>query len=331
MTRDLLDFSRLGGSDAGPIILGAPRTAGDVYLRVVEGIEDPDSFYAAAGRAMESVIREEEERRLGISIRKPTSHLIGNWGRASPDGIIEGCDEGWECKLAWSLKDYGAEGTDEVPPHHLLQCQFYMHVFRLPRWRLTVRPIWASRNQSYLINRNEQLGTAIETRLLQFWTDHIVPKVPPPIQDAALLDSAFKGEYPNAKSRPCVIADESAGHAMEMLKKFRQKEKAFVAMKEQLELTVKNAIGAAAGIEHQGERVMWLRPKPRRSVNWEAVAMQQRLLLSSFVEIHPQIKDQVALIEQNATLEKQQARRLTVPRSWTAVPGQPQQLSEGDE
>ena len=314
------DPKRIGGSDAGPIILGKPRTAGDVYLRIVDGVESPDSFYAAAGRAMEPVIRAEVERELGVKIEKPPSMLVSDWGRASPDGIIEGVDELWECKLTWSLDEYGTEGTDEVPLHHLLQVQFYLHRWTMPRARLTVRPIWGSRNQHYLIDRNPRLGAQIEGRLIKFWHDHILTQRPPPILDPVVLDKAYPGSYPNAKQRPCVLADEKIGRALELLKVVRQREAYLTAVKEALELDIKNYIGAAAGVEHMGERVTWLRPKPKKVINWEAVAMRQRLLLSGICDgpvVGDEWKPILAEIERECTEEKQQARRFYVPREWT--------------
>ena len=321
------DPKRIGGSDAGPIILGTPRTAGDVYLRIVDGVESPDSFYAAAGRAMEPVIRAEVERELGVRIVKPEPLFFGRYPaeegsilRASPDGIIEGIGELWECKLTWSLDEYGTEGTDEVPHHHLLQVQFYMHAFNIDRCRLTVRPIWGSRNQHYLIDRNRRLGEKIAAKLVAFWFDHIVPQRPPPILDPVVLDKAYPGSYPNAKQRPCVLADEKIGRALELLKVVRQREAYLTAVKEALELDIKNYIGAAAGVEHMGERVTWLRPKPKKVINWEAVAMRQRLLLSGICDgpvVGDEWKPILAEIERECTEEKQQARRFYVPREWT--------------
>lgn len=312
----LMNWQTIGGSDVGPILFNHPRHAGEVYLRIVDGFDDgADTWFAEVGRALEPVVRRRVADELGCEIVKPDTIYVEDWGRASPDGIIEMMQEGWECKVRFNLQGYGEEGSDQVPHHELLQCMWYMHVTGLPRWRLTVQPTFTERLRHYFIGYLPELGARMENKLKAWWDRHVVTRTPPALPPAR-LDDRWPGRIEKGEPE---LASPAANDAMLRLRWVRRLEAKLKPLRTELEAALKTELAGRGSIVGEAGVVTWTRGAPRRSTDWQQLAQSYRLLVSTLLPDRPDLKEQAAALEEAAIIEKPGPRVLRVPRDWTSV------------
>lgn len=181
----------IGSSDV-PAILGvdAYRNITDVYFEKVGATEPDVSPNAAAdwGDRLEPVLCTWIGERVGMRVkrgqhRKTTDGLL----RAQLDGWIEEVNETVEIKTSGLLSPYfradtagwGADGTDEVPFRVLAQVQFALLVSGARRGHVGALLGGGAGPRHYVIEALPELQQEIERRARAFWTNHVVPRVPP--------------------------------------------------------------------------------------------------------------------------------------------------------
>jgi predicted phage-related endonuclease len=117
----------------------------------------------------------------------------------SPDRLLLDNGEpisGLEIKTADATKmnEWGQEDSDEIPVEYLIQCQWYAGLLGLPDWHIAVgfvkpgsRKIFSYKE--YHITNNITRYEAMREMAIAFWTNHVVPRVPPEITepDAATI------------------------------------------------------------------------------------------------------------------------------------------------
>ncbi len=88
---------------------------------------------------------------------------------------------------AKAAKEFGEEGTDQIPTEYLVQCAFYSEIMMMNK---VIIPVAFVRDNSgteesidrfaiYIYERNEQLGNGVIQKAVAFWENHVVPKIPP--------------------------------------------------------------------------------------------------------------------------------------------------------
>lgn len=198
--------SGIGGSDIAAILGLSPwRTALDVWLdktspEVVETPSAPIGTGAALwwGSRLEEVIgkayAEATGRRIqryNALIRHPEKpYFIGDVdflcycadGRtpATRKGGIR-TERGVEIKnIRYAGEEWGADGTDEIPPWYLAQVQWYMgiipsvHIFDLA-------PLISGQElRIYTVEQNDDIIAGMQDVGDRFWMDHVLKRVPPP-------------------------------------------------------------------------------------------------------------------------------------------------------
>lgn len=101
------------------------------------------------------------------------------------NGIITGADAVLECKTSGHKSDeWGDEGTDDVPPHYLLQCHWYMGITGLPVCYLAA--LFAGQHlEIFRVEHDHELFETLMERALEWWDRHIIhDEQPPPRTEA---------------------------------------------------------------------------------------------------------------------------------------------------
>lgn len=179
----------IGASDV-PAIVGESPFADAFSLWAVKTgkVEATDPGEAAAwGNRLEAVILECAGEELGKRVVKSTSafaHPDLAFVRVHPDGFVEACKHGnplVECKSTSVAEGWGEDGTDQVPPHVLIQVTMQMrctdsafaHVARLyhrmghPDFKL------------YTVAFSKSLADALDERVGHFWDYHVQKDIAP--------------------------------------------------------------------------------------------------------------------------------------------------------
>ena len=157
---------------------GSPLSA---YLYLVGLSDGPQETPEMAwGNRVEAAIREEAELRLGPIRKPPTSrHPRHDFVYASPDGLLAD-GRGVEIKNVGRAhaRDWGEEGTDQVPRYVLLQCQQQAAVFSMPAVEV-VACLCGALPAYYTVPRSDALiDCLIADWLTPFW-ERVQTRRPP--------------------------------------------------------------------------------------------------------------------------------------------------------
>jgi len=183
--------SYIGGSELASIcgVSSFDKTALDVYLSkvnpaIVELTKD-DSNYEAAywGTKQEEIIAERyaEERKVIIQtqptlIRHPKHPFIA----CNIDRWVGNREYILECKTShfYKMKQWGEQGTDQVPESYLIQCAYYASICDVPKVDIAVL-IGGQDFRIYTYNRNKELEEKLIKIACNFWHNHIEKRIPP--------------------------------------------------------------------------------------------------------------------------------------------------------
>lgn len=210
----------IGGSDVAAIIgISKWRTPLDIYNDKTEegepadGQED-DNPSMEWGRRLEPVIREKYADATGFRVSKPEAMFVNTdhpFMIADVDGI---CEDGriLECKTARSGKDWGEEGTGEIPQYYQTQVQHYMAVLGAPVCDVAVL-IGGSDFRIYTVRRDQELIDLLIQDEEEFWEKHVVPGIPP----APMSISEMAATYPVSNGGEVEATSEIADALKEMV------------------------------------------------------------------------------------------------------------------
>ena len=190
----------LGGSDIGAILgLNPWRTPFQVYQeKIGEAAPFDGNLQTRFGSYAEEFVAKEycqqtgrQVQRFKAMLRHPEVPLIGHVDRlVVPEGAKRASykseirtDLGLEAKTASAFatgrtSEWGESGSDQVPESYLVQCAVYMALTECPRWDLAVL-FGNTEFRIYNLTRDMELEAMILDEAARFWTDHVLPCVPP--------------------------------------------------------------------------------------------------------------------------------------------------------
>lgn len=232
---------------AAAVGLNPWRTPLDVYLEKTgqvprADLSDNEAVYF--GNVLEDVVAQEFSRRQGFKVQRQSAEIVHPrlpFLRGHIDRRIVGRRAGLECKTAGirQAQHYGEIGTDEVPAHYLIQCAAYLSITGWDEWHLAVL-IGGQDFRVYKIPRDEQLIATLESRAAAFW-QAVKDRNPP---DATTLAGASL-LWPQDSGASVTATDELVD-AVRRLRTLRAEIKAAEKTADEIELSVKQALGEAA-------------------------------------------------------------------------------------
>ena len=182
----------------------------------------------------------ERDYSLPITSKEQSVHAKYDFIRGHVDGVVESDNAIVEFKTSCvtSKDQWGVELTDEIPKHYLLQthhylliheeCEkayvpvFYASPLKLQILTNLVKKYGVDLNlledvdlqlKLYIVKRNDQITQLMTKKYIQFWNNHVIPRIPPnwtTCEDLLLL-------FPNSKDEE-VLADEQAIIAAQNIK-----------------------------------------------------------------------------------------------------------------
>jgi putative phage-type endonuclease len=206
----------IGSSDVAAIAdLDRYSTRVDVWLeklgRHPRGDDMPEP--AEAGIRLEPVVCQWAAERLDLRIVKPTApavHREHEWARANPDRLAfrpppadVGADVYWpddwgvvEAKAPgyWAgMRDWGTRDEPEPPMEALLQVQWQLEVADL-EWGYAAGLLGGQRLVTVRVDRDREIGADLIRRAGEFWHEHVLAEVPPPVtvRDTSLLEAVYE-------------------------------------------------------------------------------------------------------------------------------------------
>jgi putative phage-type endonuclease len=266
----------IGGTDAAAILgLSKWRTPLGVWLeKRGEAPPDVDDEPKRWGRMLEPLIASRYAEQTGIELVKPPGmvrhpeheFILGNLDYLPLDRRALGV----ECKTARYGDDWGEDGTDEVPPAYLVQCQHYMAVTGYPRWDVAAL-IAGSDFRIYPIEGDREFQRELVEIEAEWWQRCIVRGERPPMDGSDATSRWLKFRFPEVKL-PIERAGIEVNALAERLAHARVKRDLAAAEAGTFENAMKESIGERAGLEAEGWRATWKWTRGRKATDWEAVA-----------------------------------------------------------
>lgn len=260
----------IGGSDIAALVGQDPRRdALDVWRRFMGIGAEPDMSDVPAirrGARLEVAVLDEYEDVQGVPLVRnpPLARANGAPHRlAHADALIfDEATRGVEAKTAAGVAadEFGDEGTDQVPRHYLLQCQWYMGVYGAPCWDLVamISGHFRFEFRFYRIHRHDRLIALIEGAADRFWTRNVEQGIAPDPSDAASGARHALACHP-IDVEPMYSTDDPAIEARFIAwRKAREARAAAEAADDEHAETFRSIIGPASGIKVPGVgRVTW--------------------------------------------------------------------------
>jgi putative phage-type endonuclease len=243
------------------------------------------------GDALEPLVRADYAQRHRVRVEEPgtLAHPDAEWMLATPDGVAY-AEGGIEPLNGLEIKThtirlahlYGAEGTDEVPPHELCQCAWGMAVTGLERWDLVA--FIDNQPREYVIERDDEVIGHLTERAERFLVDNVRGGVAPDPDGSDAYDEWLKTRW--ARNTEILVDIDALGDAATMAlvslgRKLREQEAAVVDELQEIEQHLKARIGDAAGLtwkDANGKqmRLTWKRNRPGRRVDVAGMATDLR-------------------------------------------------------
>lgn len=206
----------IGGSDVAAILgLSKWKTPLDVFNSKTQPVQEEQSPAAYWGTQLEDIVAKEFQKRTDMKVQRVNRQLskdgwmIANIDRAVVNTAIAGnvrvqdeakqaatgrlltTDTILECKTASSfIKDqWGASQEDEIvagkivtehkiPLHYETQVQWYLGVTGAKRCFVAVL-LGGQDFRIYVVNRNDDVITALQDQCRKFWFEHVKTETPP--------------------------------------------------------------------------------------------------------------------------------------------------------
>lgn len=301
------------------------------------------------GNILEVPIRDDYAERHGVRVEVPGTleHPTVTWAKATPDGICylprhAHPRNGLEIKThSFRAADqYGDPGTDEVPPHELVQCMWNMYVSGLDDWDLVA--FIDGQPAEYHIKRDDDLIEMLRDSGERFMVDHIRKESPPSPDGSGSYDRYLSTRYPQRK--PDLVSLDDKPEAMMLVRALRLARQQFDHVETEVEILTQNlkaVIGNHAGLEwtdvdaKKGKsRITYKVSKDGTKTNWESawrsLVTQAQLVLSvDHGDEQDNEREYAAALHQIADENRSVAlhtdtvsgqRRFCVPRSWSKNP-----------
>jgi putative phage-type endonuclease len=239
-----------GGSDVGCIFGVSPwKTALDLYEEKVAPefippeVEPKREKLFRRGKKLEPWVMELLEEERGIFIQKRNQRYVDPefpWMAAEIDfeymDTIGLCNGDVKTVSPFAASEWGEEQTDEIPLTYCLQFHHGMMVTGRPACLVAVL-IGADDLRTYEVKRDDELIAEIRKREIQFWTEHVQKKVPPPSQTVGdVHKTLFRyGGFP-------VQNDPEIMTALSNLRTVKKTEKEVETLKKEYELQIKRRL-----------------------------------------------------------------------------------------
>lgn len=262
------------------------------------------------GDILEAPIRNDYEDRhnVRVEVHGTLVHPKHPWWMATPDGLVyrHGAsmpDRGLEIKVHgrdavfFGGLEYGAPGSDEVPPHELIQCEWGMGCTGLDRWDLIAFLDGAP--AEYIIDRDDDLIGMLAERGEKFLVDHIQKGEPPAPDGSKAWENWLKARW--KKNNDDFIQADDEPEILQLiyeLRDARASEADAEALVGRLTQALKNRIGENSGYiwrepgRKTPSKVSWRRSKDGEKDDWRSSFEQIRgdaALLASALTGVPQM------------------------------------------
>jgi putative phage-type endonuclease len=269
--------SGIGASEIAAIVGLSPyENALDVYFRKVgQADARPDSTYMRWGRLLESVIADRYAEEYCVELVESTTvrHPEREWMVATPDRLWKDGSRLVEIKnvSARNAHEWGEPWTSQIPERYFLQVLWQMAVTDTESADV-VALIGGNDLRVYTAERDPQLEAWLVDVGQEFWHEHVLAGVEPPVEDWEATARYLSMRYPRDNGET-VIATPEVEAWLDRLREAREVIEQAEAARLQAEVKIKEFMGDASTLVGLNGRVSYRASKDATVVDWRAAAM----------------------------------------------------------
>jgi len=245
----------IGGSDSAAVLGISPwKSPLELYLEKIGELPPVDETEAMRwGTILEEPVAKEFEARTGKRVMRVNRQLVHRdhpFITAHLDRRVAREPALLEVKTTNVFaRDWGEEGTDQVPEHYLAQVQHYLAVTGY-QVAYVAALVGGQTLKLYTVPRNETLVEAIVDAEVRFWKQHVEPRVPPEPRTSAEASGLWK--LANGKT---VHADPRIATIWRSLCAMRKEIADLEQAKDHLELLIKSEMKESEALIY-GEKTL---------------------------------------------------------------------------
>lgn len=185
----------------------------------------------------------------------------------------------------YAAKDWGETLTDEVPAYYVAQFQWGMMITGAKVCAVAAL-IGADDLRMYYVQRDEEIIAMLRERAIDYWFNHVLAEVPPPMKTSADADRML------AKfSGVTVVAPEDVKRAIRYLKGVKAAEKRLELKRDEFETAVKLTL-AMATKDETGGKYLLVDEAGKKLASWNPQSTS-RVSAKKVKELHPDIVGEV--------------------------------------
>jgi len=300
----------LGGSDISSVVgLNPYSSPWHVYLdKIGAALPVRESVPMRLGKLVEPLLTALYTHRMRLREPLVSPGLLIDarrpWWRGTPDRLDRGQGLGLEFKYTnryQAAREWGPSGSALVPLRHRLQCAWYLELTGYERWELMVcighedalaaagwelalmgedrvdgawlDRLWQELDlRLYPIAPDRELTALLAEAGERFWTEHVVPQHPPPLDGSEAAQDYVRRQYPQVTA-PVRLASAPEQALLQQYLTADASRDAWTGERDRLKVALQDAIGPARGIRGpDGVQANWPPVAGGAVVAWEALA-----------------------------------------------------------
>ncbi|MGI4850683.1 MAG: YqaJ viral recombinase family protein [Janthinobacterium lividum] len=214
---------------------------------------------------------------------------------ATPDGVaFKDGDEPRcleiKCPGPFTLRHWGAEGSDEIPEYYVPQVQAQMAVTGLQTTDVVM--FSGIEPKIYHVDYDDEFFQATREIAEKFFTDYVLTGTPPPPDTTAAYGDFLARHAPmrDAQSTVDLSGSDEAVRWMQQLKEAQKASKYAAACEEEAKNNLKALMGENASARVPGGRITWRNTKQVRRIQWPELA-KSLSIPSDVIEKHVKMGD----------------------------------------
>ena len=247
----------IGSSDAPAIMTGA--WVWRAWLSKIGQDDGADNNAMRRGRYLEKGVGKWASDELGVTLQdaEQVVHKTNPVMRCTPDFIMvsdNGYRVGLEIKTYRTNDGWGVEGTDQIPEKVRWQVDWQMAVCGADRWCVAVYLTISEKFMLYNIRRDPVRERTLIDRCMEWWTDHVINKIPPTLDDSDQCRVWLNEQTANDSTEIRIATDEEADIAT-LYGEICDQAKHYTSEKKRLANVIRETIGTDRGFTGGGWRL----------------------------------------------------------------------------
>ena len=179
-------------------------------------------------------------------------------------------------------KEWGDEGTDQVPKYILWQCHHFLTLMDFDRWHVAAL-VGGQELRCFEIERDKELSEMIIDADRKFWEEHVLAQVPPEIDGSDDAKTYLEQKYATHKESLLDATDEQAKMIID-LANAKKELQAWEIEAKRLENLIRAAIADNTGIVSEHGTITWKSQKGRTTFDSKRLAEDNKELYEKYLK-----------------------------------------------